>query len=66
MPRGGARIPGPGKSLGPRKKPKSELAVQIWISLPAALYRQVKAHGKHSKLIQRLLTEYFKEINDER
>lgn len=55
---GGAR-----EGAGQKPKPLPDKARRILVSLPPDLYRLVKAHGKHSQLIQRLLWTYFEESN---
>lgn len=59
MPRGGSRKPGPGKTMGPDKKPKEEKAQRIVFYAPPDLAAKLQKHGGKSKLIQRLLWAYF-------
>lgn len=54
MPRGGK-----GRGQGRHEKPPEQRAIKISVTLPVELYRLLKAHGKHSKLIQALLRTYF-------
>lgn len=56
MPRGGKREGAGNKPKLPHLRNK-----KLAISIQPDLYAKLKAHGQPSKLIQKLLAEYFKE-----
>ena len=63
MPRGGKRTPGPGKTMGPDRKPEGEKYIKFALSLPPHMYQWLisQPDGK-SQTIQRLIEN--KLIND--
>ena len=50
MPRGGKRIPGPGKTMGPDPKPLEEKAVVFLVSMTPELKKQLDKHIKTHNL----------------
>lgn len=54
MPKGG-----PNRGQGRHPKPPEQHRKRVMVSLPPELVARLQAHGKKSKLIQKLLIEYF-------
>jgi hypothetical protein len=50
---------GPNRGQGRKLKPPGEKHKKLIISLPPELATELKNHGQKSKLIQKLLVEYF-------